>query len=357
VIGPINILLAIIFLLLVPYVLGLLLEKQFLLIGESFLISRTFILGFITMLVSFWIIAVPCILIGTSFTTLFYLWCPLLVLLLALSLFFNRRELMSQLKNGISGIIKTIKESDRERKILIYVFLIIIIFQTSLLVFKMHTDTDDSRFLAEALEAVENNTLLRVHPINGKVLEAPIGEMRKDVLSPYPIFIAALSVLTRLHPTVLAHSVFPIFLIPLSYVSMFVLGNYFFGNTKKRTIFMYILSFVLMFSYESLYSLGYTLLTIIWQGRSTYVMCLLAFSWYILMKIYTESPKKELYLIFFMTSLASQCLSGTGGLVQVLLAIGFAISYVVTNKKLVPAIMIGVCVIPCGIALVFYKIY
>lgn len=355
-IGFLNIILIILFLVVVPFVLGLLLECMFVKASEEFMFSRCFILGMAVMLSSFGIIGAPFILKGASFRTLLYTWVVFLFILVAASVVLNLKNIKSIISDGIKAIKGVLSKAEKDRRYLIYIVLLMIVFQTSLLVFKMHMDTDDSRFIAEAVDAVENNSLLRIHPITGATLKSPLGEMRKDVFASYPIFIGALSVLTKVHPAVLAHSVFPMFLIPLSYAAMFILGNYFFGNTKKRTVFMYVLSVVLLFSFESIYSLGYTLLTIIWQGRSIYTVILLPFSWYILMKIYTEDNRKHLYVAFLVISIASMCLSGMGALCQIVLAMVFALCILIQNRNIVSAILIGVCVVPCGISSVFYRL-
>lgn len=353
-IGAVNVILIILFLIVVPFVLGLLLENVFMKAGETYMLSRTFILGVAVMLASFGVLGAPFILIGTSFRVLFYVWTMVILVLVCISLIVNARTIKGLVCDWSESVYDLLIKTEKDRRYLMYIVLLMIAFQTSLLIFRMHTDTDDSRFIVEAVDAVENNSLLRIHPITGAELEAPLGEMRKDVFASYPILIGALSVLTRLKPAVLAHSVFPVLLIPLSYASMFLLGDYFFGNTKKRTIFMYVLSVVLLFSFESQYSLGYTLLTIIWQGRSIYTMILLPFSWYILMKLYTEDIKKYLYAMFFVVSVASMCLSGSGNICQIILAIVFAFAILVKNRNYKSALMIGLCVIYCGVSVVFY---
>lgn len=355
-IGILNVILIILFLVAVPLVLGLLLEGIFVKAGEDFMLSRCFVLGIELMAASFGILGAPFILIGTSFTALLYAWEVLLFALVVVSIAINAKKIKDIFSSKVKSLKDLLANTENDRKYLMLLVLFMIIFQTSLLVLRMHVDTDDSRFIAEAVDAVENNSLLRIHPITGAKLSEPLGEMNKDVFASYPILIGALSVMTKVQPAVLSHSIFPIFLIPLSYAAMFILGDYFFGNTKKRTIFMYVLSIVLLFSFESIYSLGYTLLTIIWQGRSIYTMILLPFSWYLLMKIYTEDNRKHLYILFLITSIAAMCLSGTGALCQIILAVAFALAIIVKNRNIISAILIGLCVVPCGISSVYFKL-
>lgn len=354
-INLLNIILVFLFLIVVPFILGLLTENVFSEKEGGIVISRCFTMGLVIMLAAFLVFAIPMIFVNTSFNTLLYTWTIVIVILLACSLFLNSKTAYGRIKNSLSQLGEEIAQLDKLYKVLAVITLIIIAFQASLLLFKMHIDTDDSRFLAESLEAYENNTMLRRHPINGSVLDFPIGEMKKEIYAPFPFFITALSVLTRLHPTVLAHTVLPVLLIPLAYSIYFLLGRYYFNKLKDTVVFMYVLSIIMLFSFESIYSLGYTLLTIIWQGRSILATIIIPFLWYVLMKTTTENMGKGIYAVLILTTVAGACLSGMGALILPLIGAGFALSYLINNKKLTISIMICLSMIPCGMVAVAKK--
>ena len=348
-ISPLNILLIIVFMVVVPFVLGLLYERFFE-TEVKLMFSRCFAMGFATMLTLFQFVAVPMIAKGTSFNLLLYVYTAVLVAFIAVSLFLNRDTLVSRVKAEISCICNGIKSLDKMYLIIGIIALILIAFQTSLLVFKMHTDTDDCRFLAEALEAVERNTLLRVHVITGEQLAYPIGEMRKEVTAPYPLFISVLSVYTRIHPTVLAHLIFPVLLIPLSYSVVFLLGKTLLETAEKVSVYMFVIAVVILFSFESIYTWGYTLLTIIWQGRSISAVIMLPLIWYIFIRIYVEEKMTPVLFISAVTvGIANACLSGMGSLMAPIIGGAFALTSLIKSKKLIPAVLIGLSVVPSGI--------
>lgn len=351
-IGIINVLLVLLFLIIVPFILGLLLERFFDKSEGNMMISRCFVLGFSVMLGVFQLVSVPIIKIGTSFDVLMYVYVSVICVLLAISLYTNAKSIKSRITGSITSIKNDFISGDLEQKILFIAALLFIAFETSLLLIKMHTDTDDSRFLAEALEAVEKNTILKFHPITGDPLEVPIGEMRKDVASPFPFFIAVFSVLTRMHPTVLAHAVFPALLVPLAFSGAYMIGKYLLEDKKHIATYMFILSVVVLFSFESIYSWGYTLLAIIWQGRSIFAVIILPLLWYVLMTMYSDNTEKGMYLVLITVVMASACLSGMGIVMTPLVTGAFALAQVFKTKKIVPAIYMMLCVVPCLIYIV-----
>ena len=355
-ITPLNIILVFIFMVLVPFILGLLFERFFE-NGDKILFSRCFAMGLSVMLTLFLIPAFPMIYIGTSFTALLYVYSAILAVFVVISLILNIKSLKAKLTKSVSEIKDELLSVDNLYLIFLIVNLAIIAFQTSLLVLKTHTDTDDCRFLAESLEAIENNTLLRLHVITGEKLDFPLGEMMKEVTAPYPLLISVFSAYTRIHPTVLAHIILPALFIPLCYAVVFLLGKTLLKDIKRTIVFLYIASIVVLFSFESVYSWGYTLLTIIWQGRSISAVILLPLLWYIFVNIYVEDKMTPVLFISALTvGLANSCLSGMGSLMSPIIGCVFALANLIENKKLLPSILIGISVIPSGMFAIIQRL-
>ena len=376
--GIVNIFLIIIMMVIIPFAIGLLFEPCFATAGErksdesliqklgfvgfkssdSIVFSRCFVTGFAALLAFFQIIAVPMIERGFSFTSLLYVYVAVVCLVTALSIALNFKTIIPRIKKSINGIANRLVKMDRFYLMIGVAALLVIAYQTSLLLLKMHTDTDDCRFLAEALEAIERNTLLRVHPITGEALDYPIGEMTKEITSPYPLLIAVFSVLTKLHPTVLAHVGIPALLVPLCYSVAYLFGTHIFEDINKRFVYMFILSVIVLFSFESIYTWGYTLLTIIWQGRSISAVIMLPFLWYVYMKIYVTDKADRintgLYIMALVVALANACLSGMGAIMAPLVGGSFAASDFIRNKRFVPAVIIVLTVIPAGVCILKY---
>lgn len=296
----------------IPFILGFFLDDFFSKsesgeISEKFMISRCFVLGLCLELAVFQLVSVPFIIKRAPFHIMRNVYLLLLIMVTIFSGLASLKNIKRRLNNKLTEI-KNIKLN-----IPLWIIVIaMIIFQTQLLFAHMHMDTDDSRFIAEALEACEKDTMLQLNCITGEHVDTFVGELRKEVAAPYPFFIAVIASLAKIHPAVLAHTCFPLFLIPLFYMCMYMLGRFFFSESLNRVpLFMLILSFIVLFSFESRFSWGYTLLTIIWQGRSIACVILLPTYFYILSNIYTENKISiGVYLSLFLASLATANTSG-----------------------------------------------
>jgi len=271
-----------------------------------------------------------------------YVWIAVIACLLIASVLFNYKDFKGKLKNSIS-----IKKPERAELIIWLAVVVIVVFQTYLLAGHMHVDTDDARFVAEALEAVEKDTMLQYHPLTGEFLGSPLGEMNKDVTSPYPIFLGLIGELFRLPPAVAAHMILPVLLIPLCYAVYFVIGSWFFDGSRDTGLFLLFLGLIHLFSFESIFASGYTLLTIIWQGRSVAAMILLPLLWYVLLRMTGQAAvRPKDYVLLAATLIACAMLSGMGVLLSLLLALAYACVCAFQKKSLRTALWMLLCMCP-----------
>ncbi len=304
--------------------------------------------GFMVMCVSFLLLAVPMIFLRLTFHVLLYSWIALTFLLCFISVFVSVRknrygELRREAVDFCAGI-----SSDRFTFIIWIAAALVIIFEACLPAFRMHIDTDDARFIAEAMEAVEKDTMLLHHAITGKYIGFVPGEQIKDVTSPYPLFIALLSKLYGLHPAITAHTVLPFLLIILSYIVFGMIGGFLTGGDIKKTgLFLLFLSLIDLFSFETIYASGYTLLTIIWQGRSVCAMITLPLLWYVLMCV---SVKERMgladYLLLIAMGLCNTMMSNMGSIFAPVLIMVYAIARYIKEKSFAHFILMCLCALP-----------
>ena len=319
----VNVLLVLIIAIIVPYLLGELLCRV---CGkEHGVLSRDIAYGFMLMWVIFFVPAVPMILCRRSFHALVWVWVVVVAVLCAISLVIiirNRgyRDLAEHVKRSADAL-----KSDGFVTCVWTVAILLIVFEAGLLTFKMHVDTDDARFIADAMEAVENDTMLLHHPITGQYFGIATGEQRKDITAPYPLFIGLFGKITGIHPAICAHTVFPFLYIILSYLVFALAGDHLFeGDMKRKGLFLLFLSLIHLFSFETIYAAGYTLLTIIWQGRSVAAMIMLPLFWYILLR---TSDKDKIsagdYMLMLLASLANAMLSNMSALFALIMCLAY----------------------------------
>lgn len=337
-----------------PFVVGQLWTRQFK--EHACTIAFSFVCGVVTMFAVFEVLAVPMILLQKPFHILYLSWLVCIWIITFVSGIWNYRSIIQTFRLKY-GQLKTI--TGRERLVWV-VAILLILFQTWLLAGNMHTDTDDARFVAEAMEAYEKDTMLQYHPLTGEFLGQPIGEMSKDIPAPFPFFYALLGKLFHLIPTIAAHVVLPALLIPLAYLVYFLIGRYLLkGNRLYVGLFLGLLSLIHLFAFESIYSAGYTLLTIIWQGRSVLAMIILPFTWYLLMRLTSDNEcrgARNYYLLLCCTVIAACLTSSMSAILVPILTAAYMVVNVVKRRTLMPLLWMSVLWIPSIISYLLYRV-
>ncbi len=349
-----NVLLMVLYGILMPFIVGQLWTRRFK--EHVGTIAFPIICGVIMMFIIFEVLAVPMILLRKPFLLLYQTWFICMWIITAVSLVWNYKNIV----NTFVLSLKRIKTITIKEGIVWSAVIFLILFQTWLLAGNMHTDTDDSRFVAEAMEAYEKDTMLQYHPLTGEFLGAPIGDMRKDVFAPFPLLYALFGRLLKVLPTVAAHVFMPILFIPLAYLVYFVIGRYFLRNNRLYVgIFLCLLSLIHLFSFESVYAIGYTLLAIIWHGRSVLATIVLPFAWYLLMQMLDIKNWKDAvwyYLLLLCTVIAACMTSSMSAILVPVLTMAYTAVYVVKQRKILPLFMMIPLWIPSMISLFFYKL-
>ncbi len=348
-----NIFLIIIWGLACPFVLGTLegcLTKSF----GKLSIARNLCFGFAFELFVFGVFAVPLIFVRASYSALKYSWICTTALLLCLSAYILYRH-----RKEFFPVRDTKKSRPDILTVSVWVAaLFLIAFETGLLTFTMHMDADDARFVAEAVDAIDNDSLLYINPITGEPTRGDgqlVGEMRKDAASPYPVFLGLVSDLFGINPAVCAHTVLPALLIPLSFAVYYLIAMHFFDQDRKKSgIFLLFTAVIMLFSFESEFAPGYTLLNIIWQGRSIALCIMLPLLWYAFIRL---RPKEGIsageVLLLLIINTACWVLSGTAAIVAAIITFAYAVSGAIEAKSIRWAILTGLTAVPDLFCLVY----
>lgn len=91
----------------------------------------------------------------------------------------------------------------------------------------------------------------------------------RHALALFPIWEAFVGTMCGIHATVMAHSVAPLFLIPLTYLIYYEIGRELFCNKKRLLpMFMVLMALWQMFGNVSIYTTETFFLTRTWQGKS-----------------------------------------------------------------------------------------
>ena len=367
--SAVNILLIILWGIIVPVILGY--QFDMMISKEKISYARCLLFGYVIYCASFQLIAPEFVVMGGKFSTLFYLWIAVICALAIAVIVINRktftvrftepfRTISTEAKACNGSFVKYILSKHDWLELIVFAgAAFFVAFHTLLIGVMMHFDTDDARFVAEALEAYEKNTLLIYHPITGELLGAPIGEMLKDVFAPYPIFLAVFAKLFGLTPAVATHTVLPFLYVPMSYMAFYLIAKRLFkSDSKSVSIAMLLFGVINTFSMETIYSFGWTLLTLVWQGRSVLCVVFIPFMLYLLMPFITDSAiDRNRYYIVALNGVACCMLSGMGALLIVLMGVSFAFTVLVVRRDVKVMLRMLAAFVPTIVYFALYSIY
>ena len=152
-----------------------------------------------------------------------------------------------------------------EGRILLILFLLLIGFQLYMAFTRASFDGDDAYYVVQALTAQQTDTLYRIDPNRG--VSMPLDA--RHALALFPIWEAFVGTMCGIHATVMAHSVAPLFLMPLTYLIYYEIGRELFCNKKRLLpMFMVLMALWQMFGNVSIYTTETFFLTRTWQGKS-----------------------------------------------------------------------------------------
>ena len=144
-------------------------------------------------------------------------------------------------------------------------FLLLVGFQLYMAFTRASFDGDDAYYVVQALTAQQTDTLYRIDPNRG--VSMPLDA--RHALALFPIWEAFVGTMCGIHATVMAHSVVPLFLIPLTYLIYYEIGCELFCSKKRLLpMFMVLMALWQMFGNVSIYTTETFFLTRTWQGKS-----------------------------------------------------------------------------------------
>ena len=176
------------------------------------------------------------------------------------------------------------------------------------------------------------------------------------ILSPFPIFLAVLAQISSIHATVIAHTILPFLLIPLSYYVYWMIGKCLFPKSREQaSVFLLLTAIVQMFSYYSVYTPGTFLLLRSWQGKAVLANILLPSIFCFGLALWREKRKSFADWFFLGTLTTASCLVSTMGFMLAPIMAGIiGILCALKNKtfSIIPAMLC--CCIPNIIFSVIY---
>lgn len=329
----------------IPFCIGLipvnLIERQ----NRS--IGVTYISGFIASLALFQIITVPFVILhDRGFRVVVPLFSILTILLGILGIYLTWRtskkeEFVSEdeivpfalifQRRKLDPVARVTNREKREEGILWLLVLIVIGFQLFMACFYTSFDGDDAYYVVQSVLTDETDTMYRIRPYTG----LSTGIDLRHSLAVFPMWIAYIARMSGVHATIVAHTVLPLVLIPMTYWIYLEIGKKLLKRDRhKLPVFMIFIGFLQIFGNVSIYTSATFLLTRTWQGKSLLANIVIpAIMWLVLWIFDSDGFGKE----------------GRIGLWVMLVLTNFVAAMSSTASVFLAAMLIGVIGIVLGI--------
>ena len=255
----------------------------------------TYLIGQLLMWAVFQMIAVPMINLRTSFTQLFWVYTGVIGAL------------------AITGLLLHLKVKFDKPEITVFLIfaIAIILYQCSIYIFGMHLDEDDARWIAEANDALVKDKMLLFNPATGEYIGRFVGEMIKDVFSPWSMYLAWMARMTGIKAVVLAHTIYAPILLILCYLAYYEMGRQLFKGKSERGIFLLMVSVINLFFAGNVYTQSVFTLTRIWQGKAVVAAVIIPSVLTMILRIQNEDRIPN-WLMLAATGCAACLFSGMG---------------------------------------------
>ena len=290
----------------IPFCVGMipvnLIERQHRSLGV------TYIAGFLMTLAVFQVLAVPVVILhDKGMRVIVPVFSILTILLGAVGVYMTWRTAKKEPFSGAGEMLSFIrlfrkKEEEstsgkprnfatKEEGFLWFFAFLLIGFQLFMAFTMTSFDGDDAYYVVQSVLADETDTLYRILPYTGLSTSLDL----RHSLAVFPVWIAYIARMSGIHATIVAHTVLPLVLIPVTYLICLEIGKKILKREpQKLPVFMIFISFLQIFGNVSIYTNSTFFLTRTWQGKSILANVVLpAIIWLVLWIFDNENYEKE----------------------------------------------------------------
>ena len=212
-------------------------------------------------------------------------------------------------------------------------------------------DGDDAYYVVQSVLADQTGVLNRIRPYTGLSTDLDI----RHALAALPLWEALVARLTGIHAAIVAHTLLPLVLIPLTYFAYGKIGAKLFGAKGwKLPAFLILVSILQIFGNTSIYTNATFFLMRTWQGKSIMANLILLVLIWLLLEILDETAKggkTGLWVLLALTNVAAAMMTSMGAFLAALF-LGIA-SLVAAVRQKRPSLLgkTVVCCIPNAVFL------
>lgn len=367
----------ILWLILIPFCMGLL--PAMLMKKEDRTPGCIFVSGYIVMFALFELIGIP-----IAITVIYHSFSLLSNIFAAAALLLSALGVVAALKKHKKGdrLMFFSRESMKvyrlEDKLYFLIFFLLVGFQLYMVFTRASFDGDDAYYGVQGLIAQQKDTLYRINPYTGR--SAPLDT--RHVMALIPVWEAFIGRMSGIHATIIAHSVAPLVLLPLTYLVYFRIGKKLFSGKKQGMlrgknemfpgmqsllpVFMIIMALFQIFGNVSIYTNETFLLTRTWQGKSVAGNFMIPAVFWIFLSLFEQKDREEgeakasdqkvFYLLLACLNLAAGISSSLAVLLCSLLTAGLGVLFAIRERKFSILIKAGLTCVPGALYVLTYLI-
>lgn len=283
--------------------------------------AEKYMWGNIILWTLFQIICVPLDLANASFNTLVLIYGIIIVGMLAV--IFARK--FQVIKNSLLELKVNITLYD-------VVIIAIILLQVFTYIFGVtYNGADDTTYISASQYAVQKNQFIQ-------------GDW-KLLLTSWNYYIAFLGKITGIHVAAIAHTILPVWLVPMAYMVYTLLGRKLFQNNPKKTaVFVFWMCVLIIFGGYSWYVLTLRLAICVWHGKAVMASIMLPFLFYYLICTSRYGKKQVFGLALIVIATISMSLMGVGLSILMILASIIIRLNAEKVKKKIPLVIMILCI-------------
>ncbi len=321
---------------------------------------HAWVLGFATMLAVAQVLLVPLVALHQSLTTALMCWEAVLTLPAAGSFFALlvqwRESAQTEAADKRMRRSETAGQGNRVWTVIFGVLAAILILMQAYIPARYeHRDDDDSRFVSEEVSAVVHDTMYWDDPIGSDQLYWNTGEVKKDLTSPWAMYIAMCSRISDIPPAVLSHTYLPFFLILLCYALYLLIGRVLCSeNWEKIFLFLIFLSVLHLWGYTSTHTLASMLLLRIWQGKAVCASFLLPLLFYLMYQVMNRRCRRGWYPLLHVAGTGACLLSGIGIVTGPVVLFLYGIVDFIYYRRWKKTLVIWSAALPGAVCLAYY---
>ena len=326
----------------IPLICGLpfydLLENK----GVLSKIFFSYVTGFLLTLALFEIICVPMTYARKPFTDFVFIYTVILVIIAFIVLIKKVKAFFEKGGGHIDLLVKQ-KSNDKSFYEIIYLsfFLIVVCIQIygCLHYSVTYSSLDDAEYLPYATDAVTNNQMYTINPATGLYCDIDLHRAFQSFL----LYFGYISKLTHISVPILAHTVFCIIFVVMSYMVYWIMAECIFDKKENRFVFLFFLALIFMFGNYSNYSLTFRLLGPNWQGKAILACILMPLLYVIFSSLVKKMYSHKFGALIMIISVASISLTlmGVGNVMVFLIVTITILAIAKKNAKILLYILWG----------------